>query len=284
MTERQYYQDMTNRDEVKQTYQTSKNLDAKYEVERVYGLQKQTFEEWVVQLLGCSGHESVLDIGCGQGRILLPLGSLARGQGGHLLGCDLSEGVMAPAKQVIDEEKLPISLLVADAEKLPFLSASFDLVMANHMLYHVDIPIALREIRRVLKIGGRFLATTNSQDSMAKLGELHLQTMRDLQIPYPSERAISTFSLENGVAQLQQVFEQVESFSFDSGFAVTDPQPVLTYYMATQLYQGPLRDQTLPLWKREKIAETFLHFTQKAIEQENGRLIISKLGGAFICR
>lgn len=284
MTQKQYYEDLTNREVVKETYSTSKNLDAKYEVERNYGIQKQTFEDWVVQLLGFRGDETVLDIGCGQGRILLPLGRLAKGRGGRLLGCDLTEGVMAPAKQIIDAEALPISLLLADAEQLPFLPASFDLVMANHMLYHVDIPQALREVRRVLKASGSFLATTNSQQGMAKLEELYQQTMHELQLPYPQERAISTFSLENGAAQLQQVFGQVQCFTFDSGFAVRDPQPVLTYYMATQLYQSPFRDPTLPQSKRDQLAETFSRVTAQTIEQAGGRLVISKLGGAFICQ
>lgn len=62
MTRKQYYEDMTNREAVKETYSTSKNLDAKYEVERKYGIQKQMFEDWAVQLLGFNGPATGADI------------------------------------------------------------------------------------------------------------------------------------------------------------------------------------------------------------------------------
>lgn len=59
---------------------------------------------------------------------------------------------------------------------------------------------------------------------------------------------------------------------------------MLTYYMATQLYQSPFRDPTLPQKKRELLAETFSRVTAQAIKQAGGGLVISKLGGAFICQ
>jgi ubiquinone/menaquinone biosynthesis C-methylase UbiE len=51
----------------------------------------------------------------------------------------------------------PFSFAQADAQALPFRDASFDAVIANHMLYHVpDISRSLGEVRRVLKPSGGF--------------------------------------------------------------------------------------------------------------------------------
>ncbi len=48
-----------------------------------------------------------------------------------------------------------------DAQSIPFEDETFDAVIANHMLYHVpDRPKAIAEIKRVLKPGGRLIATT----------------------------------------------------------------------------------------------------------------------------
>ena len=56
---------------------------------------------------------------------------------------------------------------------LDLAGASFNAVVANHMLYHVeDRPQALAEIRRVLKPGGKLFAATNSDSHLAKIRQL----------------------------------------------------------------------------------------------------------------
>ncbi len=76
MTSRSYYEDITENDAIRRVYRTSSNLDAKYEVERNYGIQKQTFEEWLIPQLARVDTKKVLDVGCGQGRFLLPIARL----------------------------------------------------------------------------------------------------------------------------------------------------------------------------------------------------------------
>jgi SAM-dependent methyltransferase len=61
----------------------------------------------------------------------------------------------------------------ADAADLPFAGESFDLVIANHMLYHLDDPsAALAEFARVLRPGGSLVAAVNGREHMAELREL----------------------------------------------------------------------------------------------------------------
>jgi SAM-dependent methyltransferase len=62
---------------------------------------------------------------------------------------------------------------VADARALPFPDASFDAVLACHMLYHVpDRARAYAEVKRVLRPGGRFVAATNVWTHLIELREL----------------------------------------------------------------------------------------------------------------
>jgi SAM-dependent methyltransferase len=62
---------------------------------------------------------------------------------------------------------------VADAAALPFPDASFDAVLACHMLYHVPDPArVLDEMRRVLKPGGIIVVTTNDSDNLKLMYEL----------------------------------------------------------------------------------------------------------------
>ncbi|MEC0243627.1 hypothetical protein P4H66_27800 [Paenibacillus dokdonensis] len=51
---------------------------------------------------------------------------------------------------------------------------------------------------------------------------------------------------------------QVKLMTYDAGFNVTKPEPVLQYYMATQLYQSPSHDEKLSRETRDAIAQTFL--------------------------
>ncbi len=101
------------------------------------------------------------------------------------------------------------------------------------------------EAERVLKPGGTFLATTNSQHGMPALGTLHRQTMQHIGIAYHAE-VNEPFSLENGEEQLQRMFPHVELLIYEAGFRVSDPGPVLQYYMATQLYQRPSKAPSIP--------------------------------------
>ncbi len=71
------------------------------------------------------------------------------------LAVDLSKGMLTSVKKWIDSDGAPVARIQADAMELPIRSASTDVAFAFHMLYHVpDIPGAVRECRRVLRLGG----------------------------------------------------------------------------------------------------------------------------------
>ena len=92
----------------------------------------------------------VLEVGTGTGRISIPL----REHGLDLVGCDISAKMMRRQK-----EKLPSARLAqADASRLPFPAAQFDVVITVHVM-HLVLPWkeALHEFRRVLVPGGVYL-------------------------------------------------------------------------------------------------------------------------------
>jgi len=108
------------------------------------------------------GDEKVLDIGCGRG--LLLIGAAKRLQTGKASGVDLwskhdlsGNNADAVRDNATAEGVLPkIKIETADAQKLPFTDASFDVVLsANTLHLLVDPAKALAEIARVLKPGGQ---------------------------------------------------------------------------------------------------------------------------------
>lgn len=97
-----------------------------------------------------------LELGCGTGFFLLNLK-----QAGVLTdGCvtDLSPGMVEVAKRNAEHLGFSIEGRVADAESLPYPDDSFDLVVGHAVLHHIpDVGLALREVLRVLRPGGRFV-------------------------------------------------------------------------------------------------------------------------------
>jgi ubiquinone/menaquinone biosynthesis C-methylase UbiE len=62
---------------------------------------------------------------------------------------------------------------VADASALPFHEASFDAVLASHMLYHLPDPRdGVAEIARVLRPEGTAIVATNGMANMRELFDL----------------------------------------------------------------------------------------------------------------
>lgn len=71
-----------------------------------------------------------------------------------MFALDLSAELLARAKCRIENQAVFIS---GDAEALPFRNESFDLVYGCSVLHHLDLEEALREVRRVLRPGGRLV-------------------------------------------------------------------------------------------------------------------------------
>jgi SAM-dependent methyltransferase len=71
---------------------------------------------------------------------------------------DISPGMVAVACQNAEQLGLDVTGEVADAEALPFPDETFDLVVGHAVLHHIpDVELAMREVLRVLKPGGRFV-------------------------------------------------------------------------------------------------------------------------------
>ena len=93
----------------------------------------------------------VLEIGCSDGTYADLYSKTAK----FVTGIDLSdEGIkIAKARNIINAE-----FLVVDAHELPFDEGSYDIVIVNSLLHHLDLSKALREINRVLSTKGLLFA------------------------------------------------------------------------------------------------------------------------------
>ena len=111
----------------------------------------------LVRRSGARPGDRVLDVGCGTG-YLAGIAARAVAPGGSVLGVDASESMVEYARGAVGTPSCRFE--VGTAQALPAEDAAFDVVLSSLMLHHVpdaDQPAALREMRRVLRPGGRLL-------------------------------------------------------------------------------------------------------------------------------
>ena len=114
----------------------------------------------VLEWLDPQPGEYVLDLGCGDGHLTQRIAE----SGAHVLGVDASAEMVAAARERgIEAEH-------AKAEQLPFRDARFDAVFSNAVLHWVrDQDAMMRQVHRVLKPGGRFVAEMGGHGNVAAI-------------------------------------------------------------------------------------------------------------------
>ena len=101
-------------------------------------------------------YERALEIGAGTGFFVLNL--MQAGLAKQAVVTDISSGMVEVAVRNGQALGLDVTGKVADAETLPFDDGEFDVVIGHAVLHHIpDVEVAMREVLRVLRPGGRFV-------------------------------------------------------------------------------------------------------------------------------
>jgi ubiquinone/menaquinone biosynthesis C-methylase UbiE len=108
----------------------------------------------------------VLEIGCGRGVGLVALAEVC--EPALLVGLDVDQALLGVARQRIARRGVAADLVHADARRMPFADASFDVIVDFGTCYHLPRPrAALGEISRVLSAGGLFVHETRISQLLA---------------------------------------------------------------------------------------------------------------------
>lgn len=132
-------------------------------VERRYAALAETDDSLscgaALDLAGPSAGEVVVDLGCGRGRDVIRAATLV-GDSGAAIGVDRSEAMIDKARTSVPADATNVRFVCCDLTSLPIENATANVVVSNCAINHVrDKAAVYREIRRVLRPGGRFVVS-----------------------------------------------------------------------------------------------------------------------------
>lgn len=132
------------------------------ELRQYWGFGYQQFVEYIVSSAGLQPNESVLDIATGMAAI--PLKIRARNGGGNrVVGVDITPAMLTQGRELVrqtdhgENVQAGIQLVCGSGMQLPFADHVFDVVICGLGTHHMDVPLLLAEIRRVLVDRGRII-------------------------------------------------------------------------------------------------------------------------------
>ena len=207
---------------VKKQYANAGNLSTRISIHDKYSTNKMGFGNWIFSNYKIEKGMKVLELGCGTGDMWKGRDQLI-GTCDKIILSDFSEGMVETAKATVGVYD-NVEYKVIDVQSIPYEDESFDVVIANMMLYHVpDLDLGLREIRRVLKPSGRFYAATYGEHGIVEylarlLGKYGVE-----------DTASKAFTLQNGKAILEKYFPDVEKLEYQDSLAVTNVDDMVEY-------------------------------------------------------
>lgn len=234
--------------DVESQYRDAGNLNARIALHSRYGTHPVGWMRWAFDQMRLAPGQRILEVGAGPGTLWQQ--NLDRVPPGcDITLTDFSAGMVEQARENLRGSYPYFNIRRASAEALPFDDQGYDVLVANHMLYHVsDVARALSEFRRVLKVGGRLYAATNGRAHMAELVELVRRF--DPENRYEPFSALSRFSLENGGEQLRPWFDDVKLHLYENTLHVTEPEPVIDYVASMMTLGAAVAGERLDAFSR----------------------------------
>ncbi|CAF1451263.1 unnamed protein product [Adineta steineri] len=126
----------------------------------------------------------ILDIGCGLGIDSMLVGEEATrlGKTVSIIGLEQNTTLIEEAKNLYENQKdhlssnVSIQIVRGDILQMEFNDETFDIVRSDITLQHVDLPKALIEIKRVLKVNGRLIALEGGASNIFSPDEIMIKT------------------------------------------------------------------------------------------------------------
>lgn len=254
---------------LKNQYQNATNISSRINLHSLYSQNRQGWFPWIFEQCRISPGLRILELGCGDGTLWTNNFSLLPEDISITLS-DISSGMLRDARRAIGSSDTRFAFRAFDCRKIPYKDESFDLVIANHVLFYCDdIPSVLKEIRRVLAPGGRFLCSAYGKAHMQEVSQL-VQDF-DERIVLSADRLYERFGRENGQSILEPFFPKAHWLSYEDCLLVQDAEPLISYVLSCHGNQN------------QYILDRYKEFRAYTARKTAKGFRITKDAGVFIC-
>ena len=253
---------------LKAQYRNSTNISARIRLHRLFSSNKQGWFPWIYEQCQITEGMKILELGCGNGRLWIENKAKLPADCEIILS-DISEGMIRDVRREQSLQDDRFSFATFDCHAIPYEDASFDLVIANHVLFYCkDVDRVCSEVGRVLKPGGRFVCGTYGVAHMQEVSRL--VTQFDDRITLSGENLYEHFGKENGAQALAPYFAEVDWQQYEDALIVTQAEPLIEYVLSCHGNQN------------QYILEKYNKFRKYVEGQIRNGYTITKDAGIFI--
>lgn len=253
---------------LKAQYRNSTNISARIRLHRLFSSNKQGWFPWIYEQCQITEGMKILELGCGNGRLWIENKAKLPADCEIILS-DISEGMIRDVRREQSLQDDRFSFAAFDCHAIPYEDASFDLVIANHVLFYCkDVDRVCSEVGRVLKPGGRFVCGTYGMAHMQEVSRL--VTQFDDRITLSGENLYEHFGKENGAQALAPYFAEVDWQQYEDALIVTQAEPLIEYVLSCHGNQN------------QYILEKYNKFRKYVEGQIRNGYTITKDAGIFI--
>ena len=253
---------------LKAQYRNSTNISARIRLHRLFSSNEQGWFPWIYEQCQITEGMKILELGCGNGRLWIENKAKLPADCEIILS-DISEGMIRDVRREQSLQDDRFSFAAFDCHAIPYEDASFDLVIANHVLFYCkDVDRVCSEVGRVLKPGGRFVCGTYGVAHMQEVSRL--VTQFDDRITLSGENLYEHFGKENGAQALAPYFAEVDWQQYEDALIVTQAEPLIEYVLSCHGNQN------------QYILEKYNKFRKYVEGQIRNGYTITKDAGIFI--
>lgn len=261
---------------LKKHYKNASNIMARINLHKLYSTNMQGWFDWAFDCIDLKEGQKLLELGCGAGNIWVDNIHKIKPNIDITIS-DISDGMLRDARREISiaaNDNLIVdafNYVECECEHIPYPDNTFDIVIANHVLFYCkDVEAGCKEIMRVLKKGGKLYAGTYGNKHMMEVSKL--VSDYDERIVLAAENLYDRFGKENGGEILGKYFEEIKWIQYEDSLYVTEAEPLISYVLSCHGNQNQFISDNY---------SDFRHFMKKRLKEG---FYITKDAGIFVAR